>query len=553
MKHKTHHSQLALILFICSSLWAKEIPELLDIYTTEKDDSYMLVMEFSNSNIEYVTTETFAPPSISLLFKKVKWDRKNFTNKSSQSPLYQYGVSIPRNNNQKEIDNQLRVKLSFTRVPKYEIVQNPPRKKNRKYKLKIVWEKSKQKKAIPKYMFPSNRLPESRISLNFQGAKLMNVVRMLTSQDNLNLVVGEDLKGSVTLNLNDVSLETALDAILHVNNYEWFMQDNVIVVQPIKNPEQTMSGELVTRIFRLNYSNGQTVSAAVKEALTPRGKLKALSSSAYPDSGLGDKDILMVTDLPTNFDLIEGVIRTIDIESEQINIAVKFIETTLKHNETIGINWNLRESMNLIDNVKADSSQILNVADLIVGDQALNFATLSAPVVSAMLDLLANDGDTKLLQEPQVTTMNNSLANIVVGTRIPVLVPQGKGSVFGTNPYTYEEQNISVSLDVLPRVNRQKVISMKIDAIVESIIGYIGSEQRPMVSTRSTSTNVRVKNGETLLIGGLIFDTDNEDVSKIPFLGDLPLIKNLFNYRNTSREQRELLIFITPTVVSSSI
>ena len=381
----------------------------------------------------------------------------------------------------------------------------------------------------------------------------MNVVRMLTSQDNLNLVVGEDLKGSVTLNLNDVSLETALDAILHVNNYEWFMQDNVIVVKPIKNPEQTMSGELVTRIFRLNYSNGQTVSAAVKEALTPRGKLKALSSSAYPDSGLGDKDILMVTDLPTNFDLIEGVIRTIDIESEQINIAVKFIETTLKHNETIGINWNLRESMNLIDNVKADSSQILNVADLIVGDQALNFATLSAPVVSAMLDLLANDGDTKLLQEPQVTTMNNSLANIVVGTRIPVLVPQGKGSVFGTNPYTYEEQNINVSLDVLPRVNRQKVISMKIDAIVESIIGYVGVEQRPMVSTRSTSTNVRVKNGETLLIGGLIFDTDDEDVSKVPFLGDLPLIKNLFNYRNTTREQRELLIFITPTVVSSSI
>ena len=107
MKNKIYHSQFALILFICSSIWAKEIPELLDIYTTEKDESYMLVMEFSNSNIEYVTTETFAPPSISLLFKKVNWDRKNFTNKSSQSPLYQYGVSIPRNNNQKEIDDQL--------------------------------------------------------------------------------------------------------------------------------------------------------------------------------------------------------------------------------------------------------------------------------------------------------------------------------------------------------------------------------------------------------------------------------------------------------------
>ena len=132
-------------MFTYSLLLGKEIPELLDIYTTEKDESYMLVLEFSNSNIEYLTTETFAPPSLSLLFKKVKWDRKNFTNKSSQSPLYQYGVNIPRNNNQKEIEDQLQIKLSFTRVPKYEIVQNPLRRKNRNYKLKIVWEKSKQK------------------------------------------------------------------------------------------------------------------------------------------------------------------------------------------------------------------------------------------------------------------------------------------------------------------------------------------------------------------------------------------------------------------------
>ena len=80
-------------MFTYSLLLGKEIPELLDIYTTEKDESYMLVLEFSNSNIEYLTTETFAPPSLSLLFKKVKWDRKNFTNKSSQSPLYQYGVN----------------------------------------------------------------------------------------------------------------------------------------------------------------------------------------------------------------------------------------------------------------------------------------------------------------------------------------------------------------------------------------------------------------------------------------------------------------------------
>tara|TARA_B110000196_G_scaffold69585_1_gene59308 strand:+ start:469 stop:1020 length:552 start_codon:yes stop_codon:yes gene_type:complete len=181
----------------------------------------------------------------------------------------------------------------------------------------------------------------------------------------------------------------------------------------------------------------------------------------------------------------------------------------------------------------------------------MNFATLSKPVVSAILSLLANDGSTKLLQEPQVTTMNNSPAKIVVGTTIPLLVPQGEGSVFGTNPYTYEDQHINVSLDVLPRVNQENIISMKIDAVVQSIIGFVGKDQRPMISTRSTNTSVRVKNGETLLIGGLIFDTEQEIASKVPLLGDIPLIKWMFRSSDNNREQRELLIFITPTVISN--
>ena len=90
---------------------------------------------------------------------------------------------------------------------------------------------------------------------------------------------------------------------------------------------------------------------------------------------------------------------------------------------------------------------------------------------------------------------------------------------------------------------------MAIDASVQAIVGYVGTEKRPMVSTRSTNTNVRVRDGETLLIGGMIFDTDQETVAKFPLLGDLPIIKYFFRYTITEREQRELLIFITPTVV----
>tara|TARA_B100001105_G_scaffold147640_1_gene118376 strand:+ start:2778 stop:4496 length:1719 start_codon:yes stop_codon:yes gene_type:complete len=530
----------------------KLLPELLDIYTTEEDSSFMLVMEFTNANIEYITSETFAPPSVTLSISRVKWERGNFTKKSSHSPLFHYTVNVPRNSNQQEIKNTLQVRMGFTRVPDYKLKLEPANPKSPKHKLKVIWQKGKTDKPVSKYVFPSRRLPESRVTMNFRGAQLVNVVRLLASQDNLNLILSGDIKGELTLTLEDVSLETALDAILHVNKYEWFLQDNIIIVQPMTS-QRVMSGELTTRIYRLSYIKGTTLTAAVEEALTDRGKIKALSSTQSTEDSGGEQDILMITDIPSNFDLIDSIVKSLDVEGDQINIAVKFIETTLKHDETIGINWNLRETMYIPGGGEADTTTTIKLGHLKIPGETMSFATLTAPVVSAMLDLLANDGDTKLLQEPQVTTMSNSSANIVVGTTIPVLVPQGEGSVFGSNPYTYEEQSINVSLSVLPRVNSQDVISMKIDAVVQAVVGYVGAEQRPMVSTRSTNTNVRVANGETLLIGGLIFDNDLESMSKMPFLGDLPFLKKLFRYRNTEREQRELLIFITPTVISASI
>jgi len=526
--------------------------KLKDIYITEEKNSYSMILEFSGTNFDYVTNENFAPPSITLLFKNVDWDKGNFTKKCDQNPLYQYSLSIPRNSNQKEIDERLRLKLDFTRIPEYKIKLIPAKGKKKKHLLKIVWNKKSEKKKPQKYVSSNKRLPPSRVSLNFQNAKLVNVVRMLVSQDNLNLIMGDDVEGRVTVTLSDVLLETALDAILHVNNYEWFIQDNIIIIQPMTT-KKVLSGELLTRMFRLNYINGDIASEAVTEVLSARGKLRAISSTASTNVEPGEKDILLVTDLPNNFSLIDGVLQSLDVKSDQINIAVKFIETALKHDEVIGINWDLREQMSIIRSGDTDTSTTFDLGYLMIGDQTMNFATLTRPVVSAILSLLAQDGSTKLLQEPQVTTTNNSPANIVVGTTIPVLVPQGEGSVFGTNPYTYEDQHVNISLDVLPRVNEEKIISMKIDAVVQDIIGFIGKDQRPMVSTRSTNTTVRVNNGETLLIGGLIFDEADENNSKVPILGDIPIIKRLFNYSSKEKEQRELLIFITPTVISSDV
>ena len=113
------------------------------------------------------------------------------------------------------------------------------------------------------------------------------------------------------------------------------------------------------------------------------------------------------------------------------------------------------------------------------------------------------------------------------------------------------DQSVNVSLTVLPRINENELISMSIQAAVQAITGYVGAEQRPIVSNRTTNTNVMVRNGETLLIGGLIFDQDDLTVGKLPFFGDLPFFRKFFRTNSKKKSQNELLIFITPTIVSS--
>ena len=520
--------------------------EIRDIYTIEDDSTHSLIIDHNHKNLEYFVQEIFDPPTLIIEINNVSWDRGNFSRKSAHSPLYQYDVKSQNKLNQsKQTITGIKLRMSFNSIPKYSVIDSGiGRTKN----MIIKWDKNKPREKDV-YLSSFRRLPDSKVSFNFKEADLLTVVRLMASQENLNLVLGGDLSGSVTIKLTDVTLETAMDAILHVNGYEWFLQENIIVIKP-SSPDAQLSGELDTQIYRLRFVHGTIITEALKEVLTDRGKVKSLSSSQSLDYDFEIDDIVMVTDIPTNFALIDRVIGTIDQEGAQINIAVKFIETTLKRGETIGIDWNLRQSMQLLGNRKGVSSDNINLSEIAFGIDTMSFATLTAPVVSAMLDLLANDDDTKLLQEPQVTTMNNSPANIVVGTTIPILVPQGEGSVFGTNPYTYEDKEVNISLDVLPRLNAYNAISLAINTSVQAIIGYTGENDRPIISNRETNTNVRVKNGETLLIGGMIFDIEEEKVNKVPLLGDLPLIKSLFRYSSTQKEQKELLIFITPTIIS---
>jgi len=546
MKQKIHVLYLFLTLTTVCFITAAPT-ELLDIYIVDEDGVYSVILEFSDSDVAYVTTEKFVPPTLKIGFVNVRWTRGDFQYKTGVNPLYQYSVREPVSRHAIEDENMLgrtnmlEVRLDFNNIPDYRIELKTDLPEAPRNIMVISWPKKEDIKADRGPIVPYKRIEPALVSINFKNADLVDIIRLLSEQHGLNLILGEEVTGSITLKLVEVPLEKALDLILKANGYTWFIDDNILLVKPAEG-EITHSAELETRIFQLYFLDAAMVITALTEVFTSQGKAVPLSSASAIGGEAAGNDLIMVTDVPTNFELIERIIRTLDQENAQINISIKFIETTLKKDEAMGINWSLR----------ADTSLSFGIGELTShSGNKVSLATLTPMTFAAMLQILSEDAGTTLLQEPQITTFNNSPATITVGTTIPVLVPQSEGSMFGAVPYTYQDQNVNVSLSVLPRINENELISMNINAAVQAITGYVGAEQRPIVSNRTTTTNVMVKNGETLLIGGLIFDQDDLTVGKFPVLGDLPFFRKFFRTNSKKKSQNELLIFITPTIISS--
>jgi len=536
------NKMLITLLLFSAPLSAADL-ELKNIFLSDDSLQYHLILQF-NGTPEYLSSEIMNPPSVTVQLPGAHWDRGDFDKKLSAGSLYQYRLTLQK----KTIGSgMVRLKLFFQTPPDYTITTSNDSS------LVISWFKKVSPASAPEG--PGSMSAFSKpVTLHFDSANLTDVIRLMMDDTGLNLVMGElmdagQMNSQITLTLTDVPLNTALRTILNINGYEYYYADNIVVIKQI---EASLEGELETRIYNLGFASGDMVQTVLAGVLTNKGSTIPFSTGG---GAKAFNDRIEVTDKRYKFDEITRTIRELDQKIPQINIAVKFIETTLKKDETMGINWNLRASMSAPGGEYTDTDTstitegIVNFGKMFLGDKTLNAATLTPPVVSALLELLATDSDTKLLQEPQVTTFNNFPANIRVGTTIPVLVPQLESSVFGAIPYTYKNQNIDISMDVLPRINSDGLISLKVDAVVQAIVGYVGAEQRPIVSTRSTNTNVMVEDGGTLLMGGLIFTSDGETLNKVPLLGDLPLIKRFFSRKVIVEEQRELLIFITSSIV----
>lgn len=613
MTHKKY--KILLLLIISSLLFGQQIERILPYNNVDTTGIYIMY----SGELNYEKEISQSPPGVALIFPNYTLAEGGYSKTVNLSPLYRYSAKETINS---KFYRHVRIDLNFSDIPKFRIdhIGNDI--------IRVIWaSKHTDEEPIDITTVETSEAAmgniagggdedfeiwtnfDNEVSMNLKDAELIDVLRLLAMQNGMNLVANNEITGSVTLTLQEVSVGSALDAMLKVNGYDWFIQENLLIVKP---SDDDVVGGLVTKHYKLEHTDAYSVGTALTNVLTEKGKFQVFSpvaassyfnSSQYNNTGFGQSsmtgsqsgsmsgsntmsgmnrgsmmggssvgsnvggatgnqtgmmgqnpesmmtaDYLLVTDVYSNFDHIDAMIKKLDVQVQQINIAVKFIETKLDVNEKLGIDWSLRAKA--FGPVPDAEASVSDFGDFKLFDtDNLSLYAINLPVFESVLELLASDGETRLVQEPQLTTKNNTVATFKVGTTYPTLVTQ---TTEIAQTVSYEDKEINIILNVQPRVNENEYISMDISTTVQALVGYTGqNSDQPIISNRASTTHVRVEDQKTLMIGGLIFDQAIESKTKVPVISSIPLLGKLFTHTTYTTEQRELLIFITPSIIKN--
>lgn len=409
------------------------------------------------------------------------------------------------------------------------------------------------------------------VTLDFKDADITNVLRILSYKSGINIVAGKDVSGPVTIRLTDVPWDKALDVILRTYGYAYEREGNIIRVTTTENLEKE---ELITEVFSLNYADAKDVPLSIDEMLSERGSVK------YDERA----NLIIVTDIATNIYKIRQVIEKLDRRTQQVNIEAKIIETTLDKDDKLGINWTTQVTASGSSrpitapfNRKSDGGQWYPQGDNTASagtnvgifppspgtawpmalPKNFTFGTLDFTAFQAVLQILKSRTDTKIISNPRITTLDNKEAKIVVATTFSIPTYERNDTTGNFEITGYEEKELGITLSVTPQVNPEGFIVIKLEPEVSAFIAFDtfatsgGTIQAPRYSVRKASTQVMIRNGDTIAIGGLIKETITDAVVKIPVLGDIPILGLIFKKKSKEVDTTDLLFFITVNLVNA--
>ncbi len=440
------------------------------------------------------------------------------------------------------------------------------------------------------------------VSMDFDGAPLNQVLRVFSQLSGLNFVASDEVKSKmISVYFDHVPVQDALESLIKANGlrYEQKEGSKIFLVYPTDS-----AGALETKIFALKYARlstspldigGQSVIDNLKTAdISASSSSTSASSSASTAAGASstsanlsaakgiDKLVssllstngkmtvdlatnsLIVTDTADKLKEIEKVLADIDVAPMQVMIEVYLMEVKKTLLSDIGVEWGgtdgelARFTAGSRTTAFPFQETLFNAskgvkASTVTAASTLTLGTLSATSFKAILRFLISDTNTKILSRPRILTLNNEAASIKLVTNTAIANQTQTTAAEGQSTSvtnTAERQEIGISLRMTPQINSDQTVGLFVEPSVSTVAAstfFPSTFLDP--TTRSVRTMARLKNHETLMIGGLLDKNKTMTKKKIPFLGDLPLIGHAFDYDNSDDIESELIIFITPHIV----
>ncbi len=379
------------------------------------------------------------------------------------------------------------------------------------------------------------------VTLQFRNAALPLVFEAIARATNVNIVLDRDVRTDLrsTIFVKDASVEDAVDMLLMQNQLEKrVLNSNSMIIYPSTSAKQKDYAEMHVRNFQLSNIDAAHMANLIKTMV----KTKDIVADARSNT-------LVMRDSAEAIAIAERMVAAADQPDAEVMLEVEVLELTNGRSMNLGTEWPMAISLS-VPTVGTGPNNAVDLSDL----KGLRRGQLLVNALSAKLNLKLEDSDTNILASPRIRSRNKEKAQILVGDKLPVITNLLTPQTSGTNNVltgSIQYVDVGIKLEVEPQVHGDGDVSIKLKLEVSSVTNQLTTQSglAYQIGTRSTQTTLRLHDGETQIMAGLINNQDRNTASKVPGIGQLPVLGRLFRNDATERLKTEILLSITPHII----
>jgi general secretion pathway protein D len=388
------------------------------------------------------------------------------------------------------------------------------------------------------------------ITLNFKNTNIKEVFELMSKLSGINILFDEEVRAQpVTIFVKDVSFQYALNLLLSTNKL--FMKKisaDTIIIVPKTKPKMDQYQDLVMKTFYLNNARAKDAVNLLRAMLDTR--------KVHVNEVL---NAITVRETPEKVKLVEKVLAANDLKEAEVILDVEILE--IARTNSLSYGWNFQPGLIIGASVSGtkvtpENPNISNVG-VTQGLSLTQLRNLSGDNIimtlpSLLLTLIKQDSDAQTLANPRVRVLNNKQAKFHIGDRIPIQTSTVQSTTTVAVTSTFEYKDVGIKLTIEPIIHLNNTVSLKMSLEISNLgdaIDFGNGQKQYKFGTRSTDTSINLRDGETVIIGGLIKDEERKASNKVPMLGDLPVLGKLFSRNDDETIKTDILMSITPNIV----